>query len=968
MAEAQIQAAKDTAAKSQAVQQAIDKVMPGFSPFNPPGMPAPVVAKPSPGGKQGTVSETMLPGVVQQKVYQKQQADAERGSAYKFTVDPKWQVFDKNAQGEVITYIDPNTKTIFYTPENYKWNLGWKSAEYIPNRGTFTDPEYGENIWGGNENFTYIVENKGEGLGHYVIKNTDIGVPVGPIMLTKDQYNRLIKLDGNERVDYLENLGILKAGSEAIEMGGKESIVSSKDMQKFEKAQKEYNEWERQFKIKQPEKYREYRQIVKKDGYDKAAEFLENIDRTRFASLESINASISKQIQTSTPILQKAYREGGIDKYNEVYSNAVNKLIEYRNEDGSYNILDAMIDARQANTNKEDMAIVDALGTLFPADKIEAIRLENLPALTIGTEKGSIWGESFEAAQMSLPAWLLGAAGFTKSTPIPHDDLVMLIILGAVGTGVAIKNIVSRSKESGGLSNGRIVIMGDNYATYVNPNTLTPEGGYIIDKIPYMPDTSMEQMLPARIDISKGMVLVPPVIKNEIEQFIAHQDKIFYLPTPKITPEVSDYILKYTQLDYAQKDLEKKIPKVEEIPINWNKELEKAKNQKQREKTFEEINRVVNDYISSNSASEIPKDLSKIIRELEMYESSHEEYLRKLALWREAWKSYVASMDPAPIRGRKTEDAIEAMAKIEILRILGGDKIHRANPYKIEPDEIIQISPIIRRINKEYQEQMKAGVPSIKALQSAKVELQDMLQMLALRGMKTKQSTATAQAVQTQTKTQTKTETLKETEVETELEDELARAREIARPAELTRTAELTMEFPPRIPKIPKLPKGASDKQKRDFVKKSDAAITYRRGALGQDKKSVWRTWALRKGKWERVIIIGAAPEGAKIVDGPRSAYNTIQQLGKGEFPKAELFEDTGAVDTRITIGGKKPSISFEKDWGVKKKKKDMDDIERGLLSQRERRISPRESRITQPERPISPPEKRITPREKRIS
>jgi hypothetical protein len=141
--------------------------------------------------------------------------------------------------------------------------------------------------------------------------------------------------------------------------------------------------------------------------------------------------------------------------------------------------------------------------------------------------------------------------------------------------------------------------------------------------------------------------------------------------------------------------------------------------------------------------------------------------------------------------------------------------------------------------------------------------------------------------------------------------------RRIPLEAEMVRELALSLTIVRPI-KIPELHGGVSDKKKRDYIEKSDFSVVYKRGQLGVDKKDVWHTWALKDDKWNRVIVMGDAPQGARVVDGPMSAYKTIQQLGKGKLPKAELFEDTGAVDTRISLGGKTPRIAFERDASIK--------------------------------------------------
>lgn len=109
-------------------------------------------------------------------------------------------------------------------------------------------------------------------------------------------------------------------------------------------------------------------------------------------------------------------------------------------------------------------------------------------------------------------------------------------------------------------------------------------------------------------------------------------------------------------------------------------------------------------------------------------------------------------------------------------------------------------------------------------------------------------------------------------------------------------------------------------------------AVAYQRGELGN--KDVWHAWYQRPDtrELERVIIMGRAPEGARIEDGPKSAYRSIQTLfGKGQRRRI-ITEDTGAVDTKIEISGKSPQITFERD----------------VISKGQQRISGKDERITE--------------------
>jgi len=103
---------------------------------------------------------------------------------------------------------------------------------------------------------------------------------------------------------------------------------------------------------------------------------------------------------------------------------------------------------------------------------------------------------------------------------------------------------------------------------------------------------------------------------------------------------------------------------------------------------------------------------------------------------------------------------------------------------------------------------------------------------------------------------------------------------------------------PPLRPRIliPPSPT-ASDKEKRDYINKAEGVIARRRGSLGG--KDVWlvRTYPYRP--QDKLVILGAAPEGAKVIRGAGSTDATAVVL-RGKAPTKTLFSDTGAVDDFI--------------------------------------------------------------------
>jgi hypothetical protein len=356
--------AQMAASGSQAVQKAVNKVMPPWSPYSP-GMPSFV---PKTTGKK-TAEQALAPvqAAVAQKVAQsKMQAlEADRGIAYKFEVKPGWQVFDRNAQGEVITYKDPVTKDIYYTPANYKWKLGWEGAKYIPEGGTFTDPDYGKNIWGGNENFTYITENQGPGLGHYYIKNTEMGIPIGNIMLTPEQYKKFMSLEGNAQVDYGENLGIFKAGSEAIEVGGEKRVITGEQAKELRESYEARRNFETALKSSEPELYKTYRaEYLKTRDYEKA---YQTVFDEKYITIDN-QAMLRKDFNELPKKYQDFAKNKGFDKlFNRLES-----------EEWYYNKYEAPKEAQIAATMKGLERFKDDDGNFNLIGYLDSLRVKNV--------------------------------------------------------------------------------------------------------------------------------------------------------------------------------------------------------------------------------------------------------------------------------------------------------------------------------------------------------------------------------------------------------------------------------------------------------------------------------------------------------------------------------------------------------------------------------------------------------------
>lgn len=137
------------------------------------------------------------------------------------------------------------------------------------------------------------------------------------------------------------------------------------------------------------------------------------------------------------------------------------------------------------------------------------------------------------------------------------------------------------------------------------------------------------------------------------------------------------------------------------------------------------------------------------------------------------------------------------------------------------------------------------------------------------------------------------------------------RPGEPGRPGEPTRPSRPSR--PPELPRPPKPPpkllplgEGATEEEKKEYIKKSGAAVAFRRGQLHGE--SVWHTFIA--GQKKEIVTLGPAPVGAREVEGPGSVQKTLKQLYGHPF-EGPLFSEGGAIDARIDIEGKQPRISF---------------------------------------------------------
>lgn len=349
---------------------------------------------------------------------------------------------------------------------------------------------------------------------------------------------------------------------------------------------------------------------------------------------------------------------------------------------------------------------------------------------------------------------------------------------------------------------------------------------------------------------------------------------------PAIRQRAEDFISTSNALAEAEK---RTASRVTTIPIDWNKILREG----------QEANRAAalqraHEWIARGREREtISPD------EAQAYDSSYQDYLRKRAIYREAKKSFVNSTDPQPINNISLNDS---MLKSLATYILERQKIgtHILSQGKMAT----------------YIRTQGATKPEVR--QTTREALRTSTQQATRTATQTEVMTEAKEATQTATKTATKRAIRTTTAVATEAAETPTTAENAA---EVENAAEAVMTNTLKIPKI-KLPLNATNQQKRDFIKnRVTGAIAYRRGALHDE--SVWRIRWYPYGPREKTVILGSAPEGAKIATGKGSVIKSAAVL-KGIRPAAAIRTNTGAVDDIIIPTAHGITIKSVKDTGGK--------------------------------------------------
>ena len=512
------------------------------------------------------------------------------------------------------------------------------------------------------------------------------------------------------------------------------------------------------------------------------------------------------------------------------------------------------------------------------------------------------------------PSPLVALAVPVAVTPVPWDDLLLYSVI-AGGAAFGLWKISDELKKTTATFRSRFerspmpedLVLVTSQGMAMGIKDIDPEKKRIpgvsivpIDpKIPALFPRDLRQQIPG-ISIVKVDPKIPPISTKKVEPAL-------YLPTPMITMDEltglqAGMIKAVAGVAVAEEGLKKALPSTKTIPINWDKILAEAIEAKKKEEF---------DKAFATALAALPKVEPDISAH---FTRNYQEYLRRRAILESAKKSYVASLNPTPVMGKISDEAVGVVASFltsEALDLARPEVGEQLTPYLLRV-----LGPQLGRIAKTATS--TAAKAFVKALAQGKTATQAATQTL----------TATQTAVQTQvraltraaalTKTQTRaiTQTIARTATASAIRTAVARAA-ITPAAAIPATATLALiDVPPPPPLGPpiRLPKkDQTDKEKRKKIKKSKGAIAWRHGEL--HGKDVFHVGIYPYTSEENYFtVVGKKPEGATIVKGPGSARQSIKLL-YGKAPPKAVRGDLGFFDFGITpTGPKQVDITFTPD------------------------------------------------------
>jgi len=282
------------------------------------------------------------------------------------------------------------------------------------------------------------------------------------------------------------------------------------------------------------------------------------------------------------------------------------------------------------------------------------------------------------------------------------------------------------------------------------------------------------------------------------------------------------------------------------------------------------------------------------------YRLAYEDYLRKKATLEAARKTYVASLNPQPIKGKGSEKATSAAIGvwfvIDILRdaLRKGESIESA--LKTIQPQIKEVADAIGVTQAQVKTAIDTVVYEIALQTMVQVALQVASQAQAQQMTQTQVQTAVQQALKTQVQILTQqavaTQTLTAVQVRT-LEAALTAV------AEAVAVNVATLNIPVRgiPPKLPSITEGEDVEERKKYPA---GTIVFKMGELkqGDEWKIIPPPYDLKK-----PISSITPPVGVKRLDG--TPQQTLTFIG-GKLPFSDVSFDLGVVDGFIDVSKRK--------------------------------------------------------------
>jgi hypothetical protein len=829
--------------------------------------------------------------------------------AKEFSVMTNWKPYQHDADGRVISYLD-NKNNIFFAPGSTMYALGWREGGKLVEKGGTSWVQYTSKQGYGSTGFV---------PGPYA------GVTIGKYTVNKAQAKKLEQLtkakDWEGVFQYQKKLGMIQPGTlspndrirlESLMKGyvlnngrynwnllikdiaeGRTKLSYNDVAHWFGKevgtqlkaAVKEYNDYK---KLGLGAGYYQY--ILKTAKGSGKAAFNELVrqnkipDNAKYVSYNSKTGVVSY----SLPETETYYINAKGETVSKSVIDDAKKALDKFQKDGAYDLRKALIAGNNAKTNREQLEIIDAIDTLFPPETVTKLR-QRYPALfTAG--KGGV-GESSEFAA-SVPAPIIGALGFTRQTPIPHDYLVVAAIAGAIwGTAKATQMIRDWKNNTGRNPGVEDMVMlesdkGVTKATFIDPERFREIGGIHQMLSPQVETAQRTEFKPTDIPPTTGTEFKPKAINLAIPGFYGKQNEMVFLPTPADIREAGDnYLMAGTAAKVAEKNEVKIRTDLNNILADVGVNLPARYTETEKAIVPKEYYDKVRDMIQAQGRDITPDKQRRIRELLGEGRSAHNEYLLKKRIYDDARRQFIASTSPQAVN---SASAKEALAALGLIKVYGGSKAKSASNLDAEAEELI------KELEKVYEKTYEKALA------------QDLTKTQAQSKANTVLNTAIKDMVKSDTKTDTKPLTKTQVNQLTEtITSDLTRVKTTAK--EATKTAEKTSTSTSKL----ELPKGGtSESKKREQIKDGLGGFFYTRGKLEAPVHHVW--FMDKNGILQREIIQGAPPEGVSLITGKGSSRTSLRRLGKGKgFKPFTITEDTGASDTILTSDGKTLSISF---------------------------------------------------------